>query len=189
VILRLGQDPSESLEGGSITESNTEQAQTEDSPSLATEGEKLNEQSQHVSSEMPGPCTNSLNVTTHNVEDESQDTVNKNPQSHLTSNSTVDPQSHLSSNGTNDNEHENAAEQILFESPPQLTEIITLGDPTIDIHEKIANWYQEDRFFTQILDQPHAFKNFELSNGRIFLKDNNSRTLCIPNVLIGKRRV
>jgi hypothetical protein len=85
--------------------------------------------------------------------------------------------------------NESTAEELLSESPPLLTDIISMGDPTIDIHEKIANRYQEDNFFTRILEQPQAFKNFELSNGRIFLKDNDRRILCIPDVLIGERRV
>ncbi|KAJ8580556.1 hypothetical protein M405DRAFT_753098, partial [Rhizopogon salebrosus TDB-379] len=103
----------------------------------------------------------------------------------------VDPQNHLTPNVSDFHEivHENVAEDLLFESPPRLTEIISLGDPSTDIHERIANRYHEDKFFAQILEQPHAFKNFELSHGQIFLKDNNARTLCIPNVMIGRRRV
>jgi hypothetical protein len=73
--------------------------------------------------------------------------------------------------------------------PPKLTEIVTLSDPTVNIHERIANRYQEDKFFARILEQPHAFKNFELSNGRIFLKDNDLHILCIPDISIGNRRV
>ncbi|KAG2738351.1 hypothetical protein P692DRAFT_201667639, partial [Suillus brevipes Sb2] len=78
---------------------------------------------------------------------------------------------------------------ILAEAPTSLTNVIALGDPSIDIHERIANRYHEDKFFSRILNQPHAFKNFELSNGRIFLKANDQRILCIPDIKIGARRI
>ncbi|KAG2114386.1 hypothetical protein DEU56DRAFT_749001, partial [Suillus clintonianus] len=84
---------------------------------------------------------------------------------------------------------ESTAENILSESPATLTNVIAMGDPSLDIHEKIANRYHEDRFFNKILEQPQAFKNFELSNGRMFLKDNDRRILCIPDVRIGERRI
>jgi len=107
--------------------------------------------------------------------------VNEEPQSHLTPN-IGDPPNEITVLG-------DVASEILLECPPKLTEIITLSDPMVDIHERIANQYQEDKFFVRILEQPHAFKNFELSNGRIFLKDNDLRILCIPDISIGDRRV
>jgi hypothetical protein len=82
-----------------------------------------------------------------------------------------------------------AASNILSKAPTSLTTVIALGDPSLDIHEKIANRYGEDKFFANILSQPQAFKNFELSNGRIFLRDNSQRILYIPDIMIGSRRI
>lgn len=78
---------------------------------------------------------------------------------------------------------------ILSEDSLGLTEVIALGDPSLDIHRSIANRYHEDPFYKEILNQPKNFKNFEVSNGLIFLKDQERRILCIPDVKIGQRRV
>ncbi|KAF9541460.1 hypothetical protein CPC08DRAFT_650511, partial [Agrocybe pediades] len=89
----------------------------------------------------------------------------------------------------NDQRLEDPAEEILAEDPPLLMDLITLGDPTMDIHKSIVNRYSEDPKFAVILENPSSFKNFEVSNGLIFLKDNRKRTLCIPDVMINGRRV
>lgn len=86
-------------------------------------------------------------------------------------------------------EPENSAEDVLFENPVTLTEVITAGDPTIDIHRSIAGRYSEDPFFTLILQKPKDYKNFELSNDLVFLKDNDRRILCIPDIKMNGRRI
>ncbi|OAX30696.1 hypothetical protein K503DRAFT_819175, partial [Rhizopogon vinicolor AM-OR11-026] len=73
--------------------------------------------------------------------------------------------------------------------PPTLTDVISMGDPTVDIHASIAGRYGEDDLFKRILQDPGAFKNFEVSNHRVFLKDNDRRILCVPDVKIGNRRL
>jgi hypothetical protein len=78
---------------------------------------------------------------------------------------------------------------LLSESPPKLTDIITLGDPMLDIHQSIAGKFTSDSFFAQILENPTAFRNFEVSNDYVFLKDNERRILCIPDIKIGACRV
>lgn len=82
---------------------------------------------------------------------------------------------------------ETAAKDALSESPPSLTAVIALGDPSVDIHERIVGRYKEDKFFAGILSQPKAYKNFELSNEQIFLHIDNHRVLCIPDIMIGNR--
>lgn len=77
----------------------------------------------------------------------------------------------------------------LIENPPALTEIISYGDPNSDIHEAILNRYQEDPFFSKILDSPGTFKNFEVSNGRIYMRNKGKRTLCIPDISLKDRRI
>jgi len=81
------------------------------------------------------------------------------------------------------------ADDLLLEHPPSLTEVIALGDRSVDIHQSILGRYSEDPFFKWILENPSAFKNFEVSSDRIILKDKERRALCIPDVKIGKRRV
>lgn len=82
-----------------------------------------------------------------------------------------------------------AVVETLLDEPLRLTEVITLGNPSLDIHEKLTGRYKEYPFFQRILDSPAAFKNFEVSNNLIFLKDNQKRILCVPNIVIGERRV
>lgn len=84
---------------------------------------------------------------------------------------------------------EDPAEEILSEDPPALTDLITMGDPTVDIHRSLVNRYQEDPKFALVLENPSSYKNFEVSNGLEFLKDNGKRILCIPDIKIKERRV
>ncbi|KAG1768669.1 hypothetical protein EDD22DRAFT_843949 [Suillus occidentalis] len=49
----------------------------------------------------------------------------------------------------------------LLENPPTLTEIISYGDPSSDIHECVMNRYREDPFFSKIAENPGTFRNFE----------------------------
>ncbi|KAF9443695.1 hypothetical protein P691DRAFT_764025 [Macrolepiota fuliginosa MF-IS2] len=44
--------------------------------------------------------------------------------------------------------------------------------------------YSQDKFFKLVLNDPTAYKNFEVSNGLIFLRLNGKHTLCIPDILI-----
>ena len=88
----------------------------------------------------------------------------------------------------NDPESTSGAE-ILSDSPISLTEIVQSGDPTLDIHEQIKGHFSEDPFFRQILTNPKDFRNFEVSNDLVFLKDQERRILCIPDVKIGARRL
>ncbi|KAG0705257.1 hypothetical protein DFH29DRAFT_997048 [Suillus ampliporus] len=64
-----------------------------------------------------------------------------------------------------------------------------MGDPSTDIHASITGHYGEDPFFKWVLNEPVAFKNFEVSNDLIFLKDNDTRVLCIPDIKISERRL
>ncbi|KZP29148.1 hypothetical protein FIBSPDRAFT_692138, partial [Athelia psychrophila] len=49
--------------------------------------------------------------------------------------------------------------------------------------------YGEDPLFKAVLESPTMHKNFELSNGLIFLKERDSRVICIPDILVGERRL
>ena len=82
-----------------------------------------------------------------------------------------------------------AAAELLSEDPVSLTEVLDSGDPTLDIHNRIHGRYSEDPFFAKIVKDPATFRNFEVSNELVFLKDNERRVLCIPDVMIGARRL
>ncbi|KAF7375484.1 DNA/RNA polymerase [Mycena sanguinolenta] len=78
-------------------------------------------------------------------------------------------------------------EEILTAVAPKLVDIISEGDPSMDLPSCLKNRYSEDAFFKNILENPTHYKNFECKDGLIFLKEHTSRFLCIPDVLIGKR--
>src|SRR6202790_423965 len=81
------------------------------------------------------------------------------------------------------------AAELLSEDPISLTEVLDSGEPTLDIHNSIRGRYSEDSFFAKIVKDPITFRNFEVSNELVFLKDNERRVLCIPDVMIGARRL
>lgn len=160
VTLKLGKPPSESLEGGSMEDSPTK------AQSFPTNNRTVNPQAR--ASEMVTITENEHSPTTE---------TNMDPQYHVTPDNESSPRINT-----------NAIEDLL-ESPLNLTEVISLGDPSTDIHERLVNWYHDDPFFKKILDNPSAFKNFEVSNSRIFLKDNASHILCVLDITIVSRRV
>lgn len=96
---------------------------------------------------------------------------------------------HVSSDCSTDElrDSDTAAREILSESPVSLTEVLDSGDPTLDIHGRLVGRYTEDPLFKLVLEKPRSYKNFEISNGLIFLKDRDSRVLCIPDIKIGSR--
>ncbi|KAG2343175.1 hypothetical protein BDR05DRAFT_948286 [Suillus weaverae] len=75
----------------------------------------------------------------------------------------MDLQSHMTC-GIGESQPNIDVVQDLLETP-LLTEVISIGDPSTDIHAHVINCYNEDRFFSKILDTPSTFKNFEVSNG------------------------
>jgi hypothetical protein len=91
-----------------------------------------------------GNCNISAS-TTYNNENMTQDTVNEDPQSHLTPNVSNPPNKVIVLG--------DVASEILSESPPKLTEIITLSDP-VDIHERIANSVAATQLTASQLLQP-----------------------------------
>ncbi|KZP03054.1 hypothetical protein FIBSPDRAFT_769535, partial [Athelia psychrophila] len=81
------------------------------------------------------------------------------------------------------------ATELLTESPITLPDVIASGDPSIDIHRQLIGRYIEDPLFKIVLDKPSEYKNFEVSNGLVLLKENELRFLCIPDIKIGDRRL
>ncbi|KAG2756543.1 hypothetical protein P692DRAFT_20714554, partial [Suillus brevipes Sb2] len=154
VILKLGK-PSTYLEGGSITK---------DLPNAPDQPDK---EAANLS-ENP-PADQRTHLTTANNESELDSAVSMDKEQTACSTTSVnkDPQRPVIS-GTRNNEPSNSDANSLIArdllETPQLTEIISLGDPSVDIHEKLTGRYKEDPFFQKILQNPAAFKNFEVSN-------------------------
>ncbi|KAF7371586.1 Transcription factor [Mycena venus] len=80
-------------------------------------------------------------------------------------------------------------EELLSSTSPRLTQIISEGDPTVNFPACLVDKYSEDRFFQVVLEKPDSYKNFEVKDGLIFLRDSDRRILCIPDILIGRRNV
>ncbi|TFY69679.1 hypothetical protein EVJ58_g270 [Rhodofomes roseus] len=59
----------------------------------------------------------------------------------------------------------------------------------VDLAAEVRNRYQEDPFFDDILRNPKHFKNFSIQDGLIFLKDNSTERMCLPNVTSNGRSV
>jgi hypothetical protein len=58
-----------------------------------------------------------------------------------------------------------------------------------DMHNRIVGQYSDDLFFDLIIKNPRDYKNFEVSNGFVFLKDKEQCLLCTPNIMVGPRRL
>ncbi|RPD52025.1 hypothetical protein L227DRAFT_515427, partial [Lentinus tigrinus ALCF2SS1-6] len=57
----------------------------------------------------------------------------------------------------------------------------------LDLLAVLKGRYGEDQFFARILENPKHFKNFDLQEGLVFIRDANKCLLCIPKVLINGR--
>jgi hypothetical protein len=82
-----------------------------------------------------------------------------------------------------------AADELLSETPITLTDVLESGDPTLDIHSRIAGRYSDDPFFDIILKNPWDHKNFKVSNDLVFMKDKDRCILCIPDIKVGQHRL
>lgn len=63
--------------------------------------------------------------------------------------------------------------EILSKAPVGLTELMDAGDLSLDIHRRLVDQYSKDAFFKMILEDPVAHKNFQVSNGLIFVKEKD----------------
>jgi hypothetical protein len=55
---------------------------------------------------------------------------------------------------------------------------------SVDLPKELTGKYNNDSVFRRVLENPKHFKNFEVSEGLIFLRQNGVKLLCIPNVTI-----
>ena len=106
------------------------------------------------------------------------------------------PPTHLIDPGAAHDPHDMAklnddvvASELLTEDPISLAGVLDCGDPTLDIHNRIADQYGEDSLFKQIIEKPANYRNFEISNRVVYLKDNEKQILCIPDIKVGERQL
>ncbi len=71
----------------------------------------------------------------------------------------------------------------------QLVDHIAGSTDGLHLETEMRNRYSEDPFFSEIIQKPKHFKNFEVADGLVFLHDNNQQLLCIPHVIIRGRNV
>lgn len=64
-----------------------------------------------------------------------------------------------------------------------LLNVVNSGWLGLDLLELMTNHYADDPFFKHILDNLKAFRNFEIDNGRISLKEDEHRVLCIHKLV------
>ncbi|KZT22471.1 hypothetical protein NEOLEDRAFT_1071534, partial [Neolentinus lepideus HHB14362 ss-1] len=57
------------------------------------------------------------------------------------------------------------------------------------IEDAIRNKYDEDPMFNAILKEPKGFKNFNVEGGLVFLRLQDRRVLCIPDITYNGRNV
>ncbi|KAF9470997.1 hypothetical protein BDN70DRAFT_820593, partial [Pholiota conissans] len=78
-------------------------------------------------------------------------------------------------------------------TPPResqsLIAYMTSGTDGLDLLANVRGRYGEDLFFNAILQKPKEYRNFEVDNDLIYLKDRDLRLLCIPKVMINRRSV
>jgi hypothetical protein len=72
---------------------------------------------------------------------------------------------------------------------PRMIEIISEVTPNLDLPKDLINRYSEDPFFKLVVNKPDDYKNFQVEDGLIFIRDSEKRILCIPDILVGPRRL
>ena len=65
-----------------------------------------------------------------------------------------------------------------------LLDIVSASDLGIDLIKELQGQYINDPVFKEILNRPKEFRNFELDNNLVYLKEFDKKILCIPHILI-----
>ena len=70
---------------------------------------------------------------------------------------------------------------------PQLVDFVSSSNEGIDLLKELTGKYINDPFYEKIIKKPDEFWNFEVDNGLVYLKEKESKVLCIPKVIIRGR--
>ncbi|OJT08771.1 Retrovirus-related Pol polyprotein from transposon 17.6, partial [Trametes pubescens] len=81
------------------------------------------------------------------------------------------------------------AQDVAAENESSLLDHIASASEGTHLEAELKDRYGEDPFFQAILASPKQFKNFEVENGLIFLKDRSRDLLCVPDIRITGRNV
>ena len=68
-----------------------------------------------------------------------------------------------------------------------LVDLIRVSDGGIDLMSELRNRATEDPFFRIVMEKPHEYRNFEVKEGLLYLKEHGHPVLCIPKVIIQER--
>jgi len=69
----------------------------------------------------------------------------------------------------------------------RLVDFVSSSNEGIDLLKELAGKYKDDPFYEKIIKSPKEFRNFEVENDLIYLKEKESKVLCIPKVIIKGR--
>ncbi|QRV97825.1 Transposon Ty3-I Gag-Pol polyprotein [Ceratobasidium sp. AG-Ba] len=61
-------------------------------------------------------------------------------------------------------------------------------DASPTLIDKIKDKYESHNLFAKVLKNPSQFKNFELIDGIIYIKQNSGKAVCVPNIDVNGRR-
>ena len=70
---------------------------------------------------------------------------------------------------------------------PSLLNVISESMDGMDFIQELKGKYMDDPLFKTIIEKPKEYKIFLVENGLMYLKSEECKLLCIPNILIGKR--
>jgi len=75
--------------------------------------------------------------------------------------------------------------------PPEasLINAVLESDAGIDLLKELRGHYQDDPVFKSIIEKPKEFRNFEVTNDLIYLKENGKQLLCIPKITVHNRNI
>ncbi|KZT28187.1 hypothetical protein NEOLEDRAFT_1059010, partial [Neolentinus lepideus HHB14362 ss-1] len=62
-----------------------------------------------------------------------------------------------------------------------------ISDNEISLEVAIRNRYKEDPWFKQILEHSREYKNFDITEGLVYLRSDEHRLLCIPDIRVNGR--
>ena len=68
-----------------------------------------------------------------------------------------------------------------------LVDLIKSSDGSIDLMNELRNRAVEDSFFKTVVEKPREYRNFEVKEGLLYLKEHGHPVLCIPKVMIQRR--
>ena len=76
-----------------------------------------------------------------------------------------------------------------IETNASLADVILESNAEIDLFEELKGHYHEDPMYKSIMDKPKEFRNFEVKDDLIYLKENGRKLLCIPKILVKNRNL